>query len=67
VKNNYEFGYKYNKFFISVIIKFLNADTIGNFHNTDIYILEFNNPTIGFIFEKQNGNWKLTQINAGGG
>ncbi|MFZ1322138.1 MAG: hypothetical protein WAT71_11340 [Ignavibacteria bacterium] len=66
-KNNSEFENNYNKIFTSDIKKSLLTVTTGNFHNTDIYILEINNPTIGFIFEKQNGNWKLTQINAGGG
>ncbi|MBK7157090.1 MAG: hypothetical protein IPH77_00660 [Ignavibacteria bacterium] len=66
-KNKAEFKNNYNKIFTSDIKESLFAVTTGYFHNTDIYILEFINPTIAFIFKKQNGNWKLTQINAGGG
>ncbi|MBK8383783.1 MAG: hypothetical protein IPL16_18215 [Ignavibacteria bacterium] len=66
-KNKTEFKNNYNKIFTSDIKESLLAVTTGYFHNTDIYILEFINPTIAFIFKKQNGNWKLTQINAGGG
>lgn len=65
--NKSEFKQNYYEFFNTDIKEPLLVFTTGNFHNTDIYILEFINPTLAFIFEKQNGNWKLTQINAGGG